>query len=60
MENNIIETVDCKKSLATFSFDQIGAKEKVNKKKNAKKDISTPAGVEEAYAASTAQTFKTV
>ena len=52
-----METLKCIKSLAAFSFDHIGAKEKANKKKNAVEGISSPAGDEEAYAASTAPSF---
>jgi hypothetical protein len=45
--------------LATFSFDTIGAKKKVRKKETPR-IVSPPAGGEEAYAASTAQTFEKV
>jgi len=46
--------------LAAFSFDHIGAKEKAIKKKSAAREISSPAGAEEGYAPSTAQTFEKV
>ncbi len=46
--------------LAAFSFGNVGAKEKANKKKSAKKRISRSAEREESYAPSTAQTFEKV
>jgi hypothetical protein len=45
----------CYKLLSHFSFDTIGAKEKLTKE-NAE-TVSSPAGDEEAYAASTAPSF---
>ena len=45
--------------LATFSLQEEGAKKKLSKR-NAEREISPSADGEEAYAASTAQTFEKV
>ncbi|MBQ8440662.1 MAG: hypothetical protein IJX19_08370 [Clostridia bacterium] len=55
--NRVLEYTN---SLATFSFDLVGAKEKVTKKKTPIGGISRSAEREEAFAASTAQTFEKV
>jgi hypothetical protein len=48
-----------KKSIAAFFFEAKGAKKKAHKKETPK-IFSPPTGGEEAYAASTAQTFEKV